>query len=91
MAHPRLKWKDDNRRNAGSSLAAAILHLGEAMLHLGIGWPLAALPDPPEAAAKRVRSSKREAAPAAAVKREKTVRLGPPPSGGSSFPLGQDW
>ena len=31
--------------------------------------------------AKRVRRSKREAAPAAAVKREKTVRLGPPQAG----------
>ena len=32
---------------------------------------------------------KAEAAPAAAVRKDKTVRLGPPPSGGSSFPLGQ--
>jgi len=48
MADPQSKWKDDNRHNAASAAAAAILNLGKAILHLGIGWPLAALSDPLE-------------------------------------------
>ena len=43
-------------RNTGLSLAAAVLHFGEAILHLGIGRPLGALPDPLEAAAELKRA-----------------------------------